>query len=141
LDVGKPGAASAPSASEFNAVVVSINQLVGQQQDARRERQLASEIAHDYARRSLASIALQAASLRRGVGAADQTHDTGPGGLSSAPSCRLARRAGPGHVVSQLFRLGARQPRRLAQPDKPLIWLLLPPLVAASRLPGQVVMR
>ncbi|MEO8387380.1 histidine kinase dimerization/phospho-acceptor domain-containing protein [Polaromonas sp.] len=49
---------------EFNSVVRSINTLVGQQQASlERERQLASEVAHEL-RTPLASIALQAASLR-----------------------------------------------------------------------------
>lgn len=45
---------------EFNSVVLSINRLVGLQQAAlERERQLASEIAHEL-RTPLSSIALQA---------------------------------------------------------------------------------
>jgi two-component system sensor histidine kinase QseC len=49
---------------EFNSVVRSINTLVGQQQASlERERQLASEVAHEL-RTPLSSIALQAASLR-----------------------------------------------------------------------------
>jgi two-component system sensor histidine kinase QseC len=49
---------------EFNSVVRSINTLVGQQQASlERERQLASEVAHEL-RTPLSSISLQAASLR-----------------------------------------------------------------------------
>lgn len=49
---------------EFNSVVRSINMLVGQQQASlERERQLASEVAHEL-RTPLSSIALQVASLR-----------------------------------------------------------------------------
>jgi two-component system sensor histidine kinase QseC len=81
---------------EFNSVVRSINRLVGQQQAAlERERQLASEIAHEL-RTPLSSIALQAASLRGALPAQAQT-----AALQQISTDALRA----GHVISQLLAL------------------------------------
>ena len=81
---------------EFNSVVCSINRLVGQQQAAlERERQLASEIAHEL-RTPLSSIALQAASLRGVLPAQAQAEALQQ---ISADALRA------GHVISQLLAL------------------------------------
>ncbi len=81
---------------EFNSVVLSINRLVGQQQAAlERERQLASEIAHEL-RTPLSSIALQAASLRNSLPA--QAREEALLQISAD-----AMRAG--HVITQLLAL------------------------------------
>ncbi len=81
---------------EFNAVVRSINHLIGQQQAAlERERQLASEIAHEL-RTPLASISLQAASLRGQL--SPQAHEQALAQIG-ADSMRA------GHVIHQLLAL------------------------------------
>lgn len=81
---------------EFNSVVSSINKLLGQQQAAlERERQLASEIAHEL-RTPLASIALQAASLRGALPAQAQ---------AAALQQISADALRAGHVISQLLAL------------------------------------
>jgi len=90
---------------EFNSVVRSINTLVGQQQASlERERQLASEVAHEL-RTPLSSIALQAASLR--------------GELSPAAREQVLAQIGAdamraGHVITQLLSL-ARASRAALQ--------------------------
>ena len=115
---------------EFNSVVVSINQLVGQQQDAlERERQLASEIAHEL-RTPLASIALQAAALRQRMGAQVGT-DVDPAALQRAVAQIGADALRAGHVVSQLLSLARASRAGLAQPKRPIdLATWLPPLVA-----------
>ena len=127
LDVGEAGRLQARHPHwEFNSVVVSINQLVGQQQDAlERERQLASEIAHEL-RTPLASIALQAASLRRDMGM-----DVDPVAQQRVVAQIGADALRAGHVVSQLLSLARASRAGLAQPKR-LIDLAswLPPLVA-----------
>ena len=127
LDVGEAGRLQARHPhKEFNAVVASINQLVGQQQDAlERERQLASAIAHEL-RTPLASIALQAASLRQDTGT-----DVGPAAQQRAVAQIGADALRAGHVVSQLLSLARASRTGLAQPKR-LIDLAswLPPLVA-----------
>lgn len=96
---------------EFNSVVRSINKLVGQQQAAlERERQLASEIAHEL-RTPLASIALQAASLRYGLPAQAQAAALQQIGAD-------ALRAG--HVISQLLALARTGQAGLQQALEPL---------------------
>lgn len=81
---------------EFNSVVRSINTLVGQQQAAlERERQLASEIAHEL-RTPLSSIALQAASLRNPLAAPAHAQALQQ---ITADSLRA------GHVIGQLLAL------------------------------------
>ena len=81
---------------EFNSVVRSINRLLGQQQAAlERERQLASEIAHEL-RTPLSSIALQAASLR---GTLPKEAQAAALQQISADALRA------GHVISQLLAL------------------------------------
>ncbi|MDB5939602.1 MAG: histidine kinase [Polaromonas sp.] len=81
---------------EFNSVVRSINRLLGQQQAAlERERQLASEIAHEL-RTPLSSIALQAASLRGALPAQAQA-----AALQQISTDALRA----GHVISQLLAL------------------------------------
>jgi hypothetical protein len=106
---------------EFNAVVVSINQLVGQQQDALDANaswpaKLRTNCARRWRRR------VQAASLRQGVGAAgSKACNTGPGGSAARRHADWRDALRAGHVVSQLLGL-ARQSGRLAQPNKPLIW-------------------
>ncbi|CDS53160.1 Sensory histidine kinase QseC [Polaromonas sp. CG9_12] len=81
---------------ELNSVVRSINRLVGQQQAAlERERQLASEIAHEL-RTPLSSIALQAASLRGALPAQAQ---------AAALQQISADALRAGHVISQLLAL------------------------------------
>lgn len=81
---------------EFNSVVRSINRLLGQQQAAlERERQLASEIAHEL-RTPLSSIALQAASLRGALPAQAQ---------AAALQQISADALRAGHVISQLLAL------------------------------------
>ena len=96
---------------EFNSVVRSINRLVGQQQAAlERERQLASEIAHEL-RTPLSSIALQAASLR--------------GSLSEQAQAAALQQIGAdalraGHVISQLLALARTGPAGMPQALVPL---------------------
>lgn len=81
---------------EFNSVVRSINTLVGQQQASlERERQLASEVAHEL-RTPLSSIALQAASLRGELSPAAREQALAQIGAD-------AMRAG--HVITQLLSL------------------------------------
>jgi two-component system sensor histidine kinase QseC len=81
---------------EFNSVVRSINTLVGQQQASlERERQLASEVAHEL-RTPLSSITLQASSLR--------------GELTSQAREQALAQIGAdamraGHVITQLLAL------------------------------------
>lgn len=127
LDVGEAGRLQARHPhQEFNAVVVSINQLVGQQQDAlERERQLASEIAHEL-RTPLASIALQAASLRQ-----DTKADSDPAAQQRAVAQIGADALRAGHVVSQLLSLARASRAGLAQPKRVIdLATWLPPLVA-----------
>jgi two-component system sensor histidine kinase QseC len=82
---------------EFNSVVRSINTLVGQQQASlERERQLASEVAHEL-RTPLSSIALQAASLRGELSPANAREQ------ALAQIGADAMRAG--HVITQLLAL------------------------------------
>ena len=96
---------------EFNSVVSSINKLVGQQQAAlERERQLASEIAHEL-RTPLSSIALQATALR-GV-LPPQTQSAALQQISTD-----ALRAG--HVISQLLALARTGQAGLQQAQAPL---------------------
>ncbi|SFU87981.1 two-component system, OmpR family, sensor histidine kinase QseC [Polaromonas sp. YR568] len=66
LDIHKPAPLQGPySQHEFRAVVDSINTLAGRYQSAvERERELASELAHEL-RTPLASLTLQAHALRR----------------------------------------------------------------------------
>jgi two-component system sensor histidine kinase QseC len=81
---------------EFNSVVRSINRLVGQQQASlERERQLASEVAHEL-RTPLSSIALQASSLRGELTAQAREQALAQIGAD-------AMRAG--HVITQLLAL------------------------------------
>ena len=127
LDVGEAGRLQARHPHwEFNSVVVSINQLVGQQQDAlERERQLASEIAHEL-RTPLASIALQAASLRRDTGM-----DVDPAAQQRVVAQIGADALRAGHVVSQLLSLARASRAGLAQPKRVIdLATWLPPLVA-----------
>ncbi|MFM9900850.1 MAG: histidine kinase dimerization/phospho-acceptor domain-containing protein [Polaromonas sp.] len=131
LDVGQAGRLQARHPhQEFNAMVVSINQLVGQQQDAlERERQLASEIAHEL-RTPLASIALQAASLRQGMGE-EMGADTDPAAQQRAVAQIGADALRAGHVVSQLLSLARASRAGLAQPKRVMdLASWLPPLVA-----------
>lgn len=96
---------------EFNSVVRSINQLVVQQQAAlERERELASEIAHEL-RTPLSSIALQAAALRGSLPAQAQAAALQQIGAD-------ALRAG--HVISQLLALARTGQAGLQQPLVPL---------------------
>ena len=91
---------------EFNSVVRSINRLVGQQQAAlERERQLASEIAHEL-RTPLSSIALQAASLQGSLPAQAQAAALQQIGAD-------ALRAG--HVIGQLLALARTSQAGLQQ--------------------------
>ena len=81
---------------EFNPVVLAINRLLGLQQEAiERERQLASEIAHEL-RTPLASISLQATALKTALPATEQAQAVRQIGAD-------AMRAG--HVVNQLLAL------------------------------------
>jgi two-component system sensor histidine kinase QseC len=81
---------------EFNSVVRSINTLVGQQQASlERERQLASEVAHEL-RTPLSSIALQAASLRG---------ELSPNAREQALAQIGADAMRAGHVITQLLAL------------------------------------
>lgn len=96
---------------EFNAVVRSINRLVGQQQAAlERERQLASEIAHEL-RTPLSSIALQAASLRGALPAQAQA-----AALQQISTDALRA----GHVISQLLALARTGQASMQQALVPL---------------------
>ena len=96
---------------EFNSVARSINRLLGQQQAApERERQLASEIAHEL-RTPLASIALQAASLRGALPAAAQ---------AAALQQINADALRAGHVISQLLALARTGPAGMQQALVPL---------------------
>jgi two-component system sensor histidine kinase QseC len=81
---------------EFNSVVRSINTLVGRQQASlERERQLASEVAHEL-RTPLSSIALQAASLRG---------ELTPQAREQALAQIGADAMRAGHVIAQLLAL------------------------------------
>jgi len=81
---------------EFNSVVRSINTLMGQQQASlERERQLASEVAHEL-RTPLSSIALQAASLRG---------ELSPPAREQALAQIGADAMRAGHVIAQLLAL------------------------------------
>lgn len=81
---------------EFNSVVRSINTLMGQQQASlERERQLASEVAHEL-RTPLSSIALQAASLRG---------ELSPSAREQALAQIGADAMRAGHVITQLLAL------------------------------------
>jgi len=96
---------------EFNSVARSINRLLGQQQAAlERERQLASEIAHEL-RTPLASIALQAAALRGALPAAAQ---------AAALQQINADALRAGHVISQLLALARTGPAGMQQALVPL---------------------
>ena len=96
---------------EFNSVVRSINRLVGQQQAAlERERQLASEIAHEL-RTPLSSIVLQAASLKGVLPAQAQAAALQQIGAD-------ALRAG--HVIGQLLALARTGQAGLQQALAPL---------------------
>lgn len=96
---------------EFNSVVRSINQLVGQQQDAlERERQLASEIAHEL-RTPLSSIALQATALRGALPAPAQ---------AAALQQISADALRAGHVISQLLALARSSRTDLTPPQAQL---------------------
>lgn len=90
---------------EFQAVVTSINGLLARQQRAlARERQLASEVAHEL-RTPLASISLQARALRDGL-------DTAAAERALQQIETDALRAG--HVLSQLLALARTDARSLA---------------------------
>jgi two-component system sensor histidine kinase QseC len=98
--------------AEFAAVVESINTLLERQQVAlTRERQLASELAHEL-RTPLAALALNARALR------------GPASSESERSAALERieldalRAG--HVLSQLLALARASRTELAESARPL---------------------
>ena len=96
---------------EFNSVVSSINKLMGQQQAAlERERQLASEIAHEL-RTPLSSIALQAAALRGALPAQAQ---------AAALQQISADALRAGHVISQLLSLARTGQAGLQQALVPL---------------------
>ena len=130
LDVAQAGRLQARHPHrEFNSVVVSINQLVGQQQDAlERERQLASEIAHEL-RTPLASIALQAASLRQDMDPTRAPVDATAQHRAVAQIGADALRAG--HVVAQLLDLARASRAGLAHPQQAIdLASWLPPLVA-----------
>ncbi len=91
---------------EFNSVVRSINMLVSQQQASlERERQLASEVAHEL-RTPLSSIALQASSLRGELTAQAREQALAQIGAD-------AMRAG--HVITQLLALARASRRDLQQ--------------------------
>ncbi len=112
LEVDKAGRLQARHPyREFNSVVRSINKLVGQQQAAlERERQLASEIAHEL-RTPLSSIALQAQALR--------------GALPAQAQAAALRQIGAdalraGHVIGQLLALARTGPAGLQQALVPL---------------------
>ena len=96
---------------EFNSVVRAINQLLGQRQAAlERERQLASEIAHEL-RTPLSSIALQAASL----------HGALPAEAQAAALRQISADAlRAGHVISQLLALARTGPAGMPQALMPL---------------------
>ena len=91
---------------EFNSVVDSINRLLAQQQAAlERERQLASEIAHEL-RTPLASITLQAAALQGALPAEAQAAALRQ---ISADALRA------GHVIGQLLALARTGPAGMQQ--------------------------
>ena len=96
---------------EFNSVVGSINRLVSQQQAAlERERELASEIAHEL-RTPLSSITLQAASLRGALSAQAQ---------AAALQQISADALRAGHVISQLLALARTGQADMRQAQVPL---------------------
>ncbi|MBC7548151.1 MAG: two-component sensor histidine kinase, partial [Polaromonas sp.] len=112
----------------------SINQLVGQQQDAlERERQLASEIAHEL-RTPLASIALQAASLRREMHAEldPARAPTDPAAQQRAVTQIGADALRAGHVVSQLLSLARVSRAGLTQPKRAIDLASWLPLLVAD---------
>lgn len=117
---------------EFNSLVASINQLVGQQQYAlERERQLASEIAHEL-RTPLASMALQASALRQTIDRLDaQNPQNDRAALQRAAGQIGADALRAGQVVSQLLNLARASRTGLSQPMQVLdVATWLPPLVA-----------
>jgi len=108
---------------EFNSVVRSINRLLGQQQAAlERERQLASEIAHEL-RTPLASIALQAASLRGALPAQAQ---------AAALQQISADALRAGHVISQLLALARTGQAGMQQALVPLDLAAFAPEIVAG---------
>jgi two-component system sensor histidine kinase QseC len=97
--------------AEFKAVVDSINTLLERQQAVlTRERQLASELAHEL-RTPLAALALNARALRGAVSDAER----------SAALERMEQDAlRAGHVLSQLLALARASRTELAEAARPL---------------------
>lgn len=96
---------------EFKAVIDSINRLVERQQAAiARERQLASELAHEL-RTPLASLALHARALRGSLSAAERDE-------SLQRLEHDALRAG--HVLAQLLALARASRTELAEAAQPI---------------------
>ena len=124
LDVGQPGRLpSRHPYREFDSVVHSINVLMdGQQSALQRERQLASEVAHEL-RTPLASIALQAKALQHTLTPAEQ----------SQALQRMERDAlTAGHVLAQLLALARASREELAEAAQPVELLGLARRVAAE---------
>lgn len=110
LDIHRHTALQAPPHEEFKEVVRSLNTLIGRYNAAlTRERQLASEVAHEL-RTPLASLALHAAALR--------------GELSSADRDQATRRvaddaARAGAVMADLLALARTSRTELAESAQP----------------------
>jgi two-component system sensor histidine kinase QseC len=124
LDVGQPGRLPARHPyREFDSVVHSINALMdGQQAALQRERQLASEVAHEL-RTPLASIALQAKALQNALTPAER----------SLALQRIERDAlSAGHVLAQLLALARASRRELDAAAQPVEMLGLAQRVAGE---------
>ena len=108
---------------EFDSVVASINTLIGQQQAAlQRERELASEVAHEL-RTPLSSIALQAQALRGDMPAAEREQALQRIGGDALKA---------GHVLDQLLALARASRAELAEAAVPLDLAVLARRVAGD---------
>ncbi len=124
LDVHRAAALQAPPHEEFRAIVHSINTLIQRYNAAlARERELASEVAHEL-RTPLASLRLHAAALQSG-------------GLPAAEREEATRRialdaARAGLVLADLLALARASRAELAEAEQPLDLVELARRVAAE---------
>ncbi len=111
LDIQRDTVLHAPPHEEFRAVVSSINTLMARYNAAlSRERELASEVAHEL-RTPLASLSLHASSLQRGLDAAEQADAI----------TRIERDAArAANVLSDLLTMARASRAELAEAAQPL---------------------